>query len=363
MGDDLNDGTTEVRLDLLLVAPDLTIGRALKRMDESGDRIVIVVDEIGRLLGVATDGDVRRWILAGKSLDEPISAVANTSPIVLPAGHSSDQARGLILEHRIDCIPVVDSGSRVVGLERWVDLIETKRRKYAPIDLPVVIMAGGEGTRLAPFTKVLPKPLVPVGDKPIVEHIIERFTDAGCSRFYLSVNYKANLIRAYFSDFEHDFELRYLDEEQPLGTAGSLSLLRGKMDDAFFVSNCDILIDADYADFYRFHKEGGHAISLIASMKELAVPYGVCDIAPGGALTRILEKPEYNFLVSTGLYLLEPSVLNDIEPGVHLNITDLMNDYIARGISVGVYPVSERSWMDMGQWDEFQKMLDGMGMR
>ena len=332
-------------------------------MDETGDRIVIVVNDDRTLSGVATDGDIRRWILSGRSLDGIITEVMNRSPIVLSEGYSDDVARELIARHRIECIPVLDAAGRVVGALRWLDLFETKRRSQGHVELPVVIMAGGEGTRLAPFTKVLPKPLVPVGDKPIIEHIMERFAEIGSTEFHVSVNYKAALIKAYFADIDTPWRISYVEEPEPLGTAGSLALLRGSITSTFFVSNCDILIDADYADFYKFHREGGHRISLVASMKEVVVPYGVCEIAPGGSLTRILEKPEYNFLVSTGLYLLEPDVLEDIPVGRFLNITDLMNEYIARGETIGVYPVSERSWMDMGQWDEFQKMLDGMGVR
>jgi dTDP-glucose pyrophosphorylase len=347
----------------LLIAPTATIGRALKQMDETGDRMVLVVDDEHRLVGVATDGDIRRWILSGCSLDGIITEVMNRSPIVLSEGYTDEEARELITERRIDCIPVLDAAGRVVGALRWLDVFETRRRSHGHVDLPVVIMAGGEGTRLAPFTKVLPKPLVPVGDKPIIEHIMERFAEVGSSEFYVSVNYKAALIKAYFADIDSPWHIDYLEEPEPLGTAGSLAMLKGRVASTFFVSNCDILIDADYADFYKFHREGGHRISLVASMKEVVVPYGVCEIAPGGSLTRIVEKPEYNFLVSTGLYLLEPDALDDIPTGKFLNITDLMNDYIARGETIGVYPVSERSWMDMGQWDEFQKMLDGMGVR
>jgi NDP-sugar pyrophosphorylase family protein len=305
---------------------------------------------------------VRRWILAGCSIEEPVSTVTTTDPLVLRPGESAAQARDVIAENQIDILPVVDETGRVVSVVRWMDFFGVPRRKHGTITAPVVIMAGGVGSRLAPFTDVLPKPLVPVGGKPIVERIMERFADSGCREFYLSVGYKAGLIRAYFADAEHDYDLEFVQEEQALGTAGSLSLLRGRLAVPFFVSNCDILVDADYADLYKFHTESGNRISIVASMKEFTVPYGVCEIAAGGALTRMIEKPEYNFFVSTGLYVLAPDVLEDIRDGEHLHITDLLNRYVEGGERVGVYPVSERAWMDMGQWDEFRRMSEGLGV-
>lgn len=345
----------------ILIPPTISTVAALRRMDETGEKILFVTDEERRLLGVVTDGDIRRLVLRGESLDTPISEAMNCSPHVVRAGFDVETAREVMLSQRVESLPVIDEQGRVVGAVRWIDLFEEARRERERVELPVVIMAGGEGTRLAPFTKVLPKPLVPVGDRPMVEHVMERFADAGCSEFYLSVNYKASLIKAYFADAVHPYEIRYLEEEHPLGTAGSLSLLAGRIDTPFFVSNCDILVDADYAEFYRFHREGEHRISLIASMKDFVVPYGSCEITNGGSLVRILEKPRYSLLVSTGLYLFEPDVLKEIPPNEHLHITDLMNACIARGESVGVYPVSEFSWTDMGQLEELQKMIDGPG--
>jgi len=170
-------------------------------------------------------------------------------------------------------------------------------------------MAGGEGTRLYPFTKILPKPLVPIGDKPILEIIINRFYEYGCTNFNLSVNYKSNIIKAYFSDFKHNYKINYIHEKKPLGTAGSLHILQNRIRKTFFVSNCDILIDADYADILKFHKQSKNKITLVTSMKHFTIPYGICEIGDGGALKNINEKPEQDLLVNTGLYVLEPEVL------------------------------------------------------
>ncbi len=345
----------------LLIAPGEPISTALRQMDESGDKILFVVDPGRHLLGVATDGDIRRWLIAGNGLDRPISEAMNASPITLRVGHAPDAAQEALVRHSIECVPVTDSDGVVVSATRWVDLFEQPRATPEQIGLPVVIMAGGEGGRLSPFTKVLPKPLIPVGGTPIVELIIERFRAHGCREFYLSVNYKANLIKAYFADLAPDYEMHYLEETAPLGTAGSLSLLRD-IDSTFFVSNCDILIDADYANVLRFHRESGNAVTLVASAKNFTIPYGVCETGPQGRLTGISEKPAFDFLVSTGMYVLEPSVLDDIPGDRVFHITELINSYVEAGKAVGVYPVSEKSWLDMGQWEELNKMRSHLGL-
>ena len=246
---------------------------------------------------------------------------------------------------------------KVISCLWWTDLFDSKPDNPESLKLPVVIMAGGEGTRLAPFTKILPKPLMPMGDKPIIEVIINRFYDYGCNDFYLSLNYKSNIIKAYFSDFEHKYKINYILENKPLGTAGSLYLLKKKIKKTFFVSNCDILIEADYADILKFHYQRKNKITLVSSMKNFMIPYGVCQIKDGGILRSIREKPEYDFLVNTGMYVLEPSVLSDVPRNQFYTITDLINDYLKKNEKVGVYPVSDKSWLDMGQFEELQEMI------
>jgi NDP-sugar pyrophosphorylase family protein len=211
--------------------------------------------------------------------------------------------------------------------------------------------------RLNPFTKILPKPLMPIGEKPIIEIIINRFFDYGCKDFYLSLNYKSNIIKAYFSDFEHEYKINYILENKPLGTAGSLHLLKNMIKKTFFVSNCDILIEADYADILKFHYQRKNKITLVSSMKNFTIPYGVCEIQNGGILKNIREKPEYDFLVNTGMYVVEAAVLADIPKNQFYNITELINDYLKKGEKVGVYPVSEKSWIDMGQFEALQETL------
>jgi len=235
-------------LERALVAPDLPLSEGLRRLDEFGRKVIFVADGERRLLGVVTDGDVRRWIIAGNELDRPVSEIMNSEPIHLAAGFAPEEARELFSVHGVDCIPVLDAQDHVVTAVWWVDMLESKAVALAPLGIPLVVMAGGQGSRLAPYTKVLPKPLLPIGEVPIVELIIDRFVQHGCTEVYLTVNYMANLIKAYFKDVSRDYEVHFVDEPEPLGTAGSLSMLRGAIGSTFFVTNCDVLIEADYAD-------------------------------------------------------------------------------------------------------------------
>jgi len=326
-------------------------------MDVRGEKTLVVADGHQKLLGTVTDGDIRRWILKGKSLSENLTKVMNPSPITLKEGFIKAEAKELLLKHLIECLPVVDTANKVINCVFWTDLFDNKFNISKSLKAPVVIMAGGEGARLHPFTKILPKPLMPLGDKPIIETIIDRFQDHGCNDFYLSLNYKSNLIKAYFSDFEHQYKINYVLENKPLGTAGSLHYLKNKIKKTFFVSNCDILIEADYADILNFHRRKRNKITLVSSMKNFTIPYGVCEIQSGGILKSIREKPEYDFLVNTGMYVLEPSILAHVPVGRFYNITDLINDYLEKGEKVGVYPVSEKAWLDIGQFEELQETL------
>lgn len=341
----------------LLIKPGSTIKQALKQMDVMGEKTLIVVDERNGIAGTITDGDIRRWILKGKSLNDSLANAMNRRPLTIKEGFAKEDAKDLMLKRQVECLPVVDGEKRVIASLSWIDLFKNNPKKLGSLKLPVVIMAGGEGARLHPFTKVLPKPLMPIGDKPIIEIIINKFFDYGCSDFYLSLNYKSNIIKAYFSDFEHKYKINYVLESKPLGTAGSLHLLKNRIKKTFFVSNCDILIEADYADMLKFHRERKNKITLVSSMKNFTIPYGVCEIESGGVLRDIREKPEYDFLVNTGMYILDASVLDDIPRNRFYNITDLISDYIGKNEKVGVYPVSEKSWLDMGQFEALQEML------
>lgn len=335
----------------LLIEEDRTVLEAMRQLDETGRRILFIAPG-GRLQAVITDSDVRRHILRGGSLDAPVRGMANYHPKSVPVGQRGG-ARQLLLRYSIDALPVLGRGGEIIEVIFEGDLNVNTHPKA---DLPVVIMAGGLGTRLYPYTKILPKPLIPVGELPIAEHIIRRFKAAGCRRFTLVVNYKKNMIKSYFNELEKDYELEYADEDAPLGTGGGLSLLKGKVTTPFFLTNCDVLIDADFGDLYRFHRQKGNLITVVCAFKHITIPYGVIRLDKKGEIESVTEKPEMNFLTNTGLYVVEPRVIEELQPGVAVGFPDIMERYRAAGEKVGVYPVSENSWMDMGQLEELENM-------
>lgn len=345
------------KLNSMSVYPEMNIKQALKRMDESGEKTLFVIDEKRRLIGTVTDGDIRKWIIKRTSLAKKISKVMNPKPSFLREGYSEEDAKKMMVSKVIECIPVVDDQMRIISSVRWLDIFDGAAKRHKAIKAPVIIMAGGEGTRLSPFTNILPKPLMPVGERPIIELIMDRFNEFGCKEFYLSLNYKSNIISAYFSEHRYGSNISYIYEEKPLGTAGSLRLIKNKVKTTFFVTNCDIIVKADYRDIYNFHKDRENVLTLIVSLKHYTVPYGICEIEQGGVLKCIKEKPEYDFLVNTGFYIMEPEALGMIPNNSSYSMTDLIDDCIRKGKKIGVYPVSDKSWLDMGQFEALQDML------
>lgn len=347
----------------LLISSEISVKESIKIMDDTAHKILIIINDCKEVKGVVTDGDVRRFILKNGNLDESVFCIANKNPIIFKEGYDQKELKKLMSEKFIEAIPIIDNTNKLINICFWHDFFEEKQSYYEKIKTPVVIMAGGKGTRLYPYTKILPKPLIPIGEKPIVEIIIDRFRAYDCKEFYISVNYKATMIKAYFNDIEKDYLINYIQEEKPLGTAGSLHLLKNNLKTTFFVSNCDVLIDANYSDMLKYHKEKNNKITMIASLKHYVIPYGVVEINEKELLKNIKEKPEFSFLVNTGMYILEPDVLTDIPENQFFHITDLINSYIKKGKNVGVYPISEKSWMDMGQIEELQDMLGKFGVK
>lgn len=350
------------KISQILIGPDDTIKHAFKKMDDAGSKIVFVVGKENSLIGALSDGDIRRWILKGGHISAKAEAVMARHPKYLKEGHSQEMAKELVVDKRFECVPVVDAQKRITGAVWWHDFFKDKAHKTAKLNLPVVIMAGGKGARLAPITNILPKPLMPIGDKPITQHIMERFANYGCRKVYMSINFKAKLIKAYFSDVSMDYDLDFIEEPKPLGTAGSLYLLKREIKKTFFLTNCDVLIDADYSDILKFHRERGNKISIVGSMKHFTIPYGTCEIKNGGDLLAVREKPEYDFLVNTGMYIIEPEVLKLIPNKVFMHMTELIAKCLENGVKMGVYPISEKSWVDMGQWEQLQETLERMGV-
>jgi len=338
----------------IFIEKNISIKEAIKRLDATGRKILLVVEE-NILIGTVTDGDVRRWILKNGDLNFEVHNIMNKSPIYLDISEKH-LAKELIKERHLEAVPILDNNKKVIDIISWND--SSVSNVCDNISTPVVIMAGGKGTRLYPYTKILPKPLIPIGDISIAERILNRFVKFGCTNFYLTVNYKKNMIKAYFDELEKNYEISYVEEENFLGTGGSLSLLKGKINESFFVSNCDVLVDANYSDILNYHKENKNLITMVTSLKNYQIPYGVIKLSNQGQIVETTEKPEYDYLVNTGFYVLEPETLNDVPKDTFFHITDLINKYIEDGKKVGTYPITENAWLDMGEMKEMDRMME-----
>jgi dTDP-glucose pyrophosphorylase len=344
----------------LLINTNRSLKYALRQLNLSGEKCLIVIDDDEKYLGTLSDGDVRNAILNREGINQPIQPVYNdNSTFLLEGEYTKKEVKQVFLKNKYDLIPVIDKSNNVVDVLTWTKIFENgKNQVNKSLDVPVVIMAGGKGTRMEPFTKVLPKPLIPVGDKTIIEHIIERFTVIGCSEFYLTVNHKSKIMKAYFEELQPDYLVHFVDEENPLGTGGSLSLLKGQFDKPFFVSNCDIIVKADCSSLYEFHRKGEYDVTLVASAKDYIIPYGTCELNGNGHLSHINEKPKYDFLINTGLYVVNPKMIDIIPNNKFYHITHLIEDAIKQGYKVGVFPVDDDSWVDVGQWSEYKKAAE-----
>lgn len=346
-----------------LVPRDHTIRQAMERLEKTEEKIVFVVDEDSRLIGSLTDGDIRRWILSDGDLKAQVLQVCNRAPCVVHDGFGTDQIRAEMILKNLICIPVVNSSREIIRLVFWKELFQSDAAsvRKRTLNLPVVIMAGGLGTRLAPFTNVLPKPLIPVGDRTVIEIIIDQLHQYGLNQFILSINYKSKIIKSFFEELSPPYSVSFLEEREQRGTAGSLRELYSPVAQSLIVTNCDIVIQADLAELVSFHEDNRHDLTLVASVKDYHIPYGVCELEKGGSLARIAEKPQYSFLVNTGMYIVRRDRLNLIPEHAKYDMTDFIEQVKADGGSVGVFPISEKAWIDTGEWTEYRKALDSLG--
>lgn len=336
---------------------DQSILNALKLMDSSKTKLLFVFDE-KKFVGLLTIGDIQRAILKDVVLASSIFTILDKNKVYASVDEPVEDIKKKMSKLRAESMPVIDENGNLVKVYSWKDLFGSKIQAECPaLNIPVVIMAGGLGSRLAPLTNIYPKPLIPIGEKTIVESIMDKFVRYNCHDFYMSVNYKADTIKNYFDFISNpEYNVSYFQEDKPMGTAGSLRLLKDKIGSTFFVSNCDILIEEDYANILEYHRSNKNELTVVAAVKTISIPYGTIITGENGLLESIEEKPTLSFKINTGLYILEPSLLNDI-PDEFFHITHLMEKLKAQGRRVGVYPISQNDWKDMGDWNEYLKLV------
>lgn len=334
---------------------------ALKKLDKASEKILFVIDSEKRLLGTITDGDIRRYILKGKSLENSLKEVYHNQPAYIMKGKFLLDEVKEKFKHSVKALPVLDDKKRVIDIITRDQIFSESEIAIAlrgEIDVPVVIMAGGKGTRLEPFSKIFPKPLIPIGDTPIVEIIINEFKKYGVREFCLILNYKGEMIKSYFTHMEKDYDIKYIWEDDYRGTAGSLKLLEAEIGDVFIVSNCDVIVKANFEEVVNFHKEQNALLTVLSSIQHHKIPYGVVRFKDGGEVIDIIEKPEYSLTINAGVYVLSKDVLKFIPPKSRLDMTDLIKSLIENNKKVIIYPINENDYIDIGQWEEYKKAIE-----
>lgn len=348
----------QTKLKSLLISPDTTIKEAMQKLNETSERILFVVDRKEKLLGTVTDGDIRTGLINGLEFTDHIRKVMYKQFISVRYDSPDIQrnVKRLMIQYKIEQIPVLNEDGVIIDVCLWTDLLGERRYIEAEkLENIVVIMAGGKGTRLDPFTRILPKPLIPIGNKPVIELIMESFHRYGFYRFTYSLNYKKEYIKLFLKENKAPYSITWVEEDDYSGTAGSLSLLKNKVNHTFFVTNCDSLLSIDYLDALKWHKANKAAMTIIGCHNEVKIPFGVLQFN-NGILDKILEKPVHDMIINTGVYVMEPRVLAYLSRKKRMDMNELI-DILVRKEKVAVYPIYG-GWIDIGQWEDYRKSVE-----
>jgi dTDP-glucose pyrophosphorylase len=342
------------RLEKILIPGDATVRQAIESIDAGAIEIALVVGDRGELAGTVTDGDVRRALLRGVALDDSIDPIMHRTPVTAPAGTDRAALLQLMTERAVDQIPLISEG-QVVDIAFIRDLVREGEMVGHEPGHPVVLMAGGRGQRLRPLTEQTPKPMLPVGGRPLLERVLEQVRDAGFSRVLMAINYRADVIEKHFGDGSRfGVEIAYLREDRPLGSAGALRLAGTELDRPFVVMNADLLTNVNLAALMRFHREEDNAVTVGVRQYVLELPYGVVEL-DGTRLVALREKPKASYLVNTGVYAVNPSVLSLMpDSDEPFDMTDVIDAGLSNGLRVGGFPLREY-WLDIGQLSDYER--------
>ena len=347
----------------LVIDQQASIKESLVKLEKNKEKCLLVVSKNGVFIGTLNDGDIRRAIIKGANVDAKIKNYVHKKPFYLVPDDlrtkkGSELAR-LVKSKKsqhIDVIPVLNKKKKIIDLVTADKLSTNVYNNKSLNKVPLIIMAGGKGTRLKPFTDIFPKPLMPVNNLPAIEHIINYFEKSGVKRIYLTLNYKKKLIKSYFEDNKLH-KLKYVEEKKALGTAGSIGLFKNKIKSNFFVCNCDTITKINLVKFYEYHLRGKFDITLTVATKKHGFPYGSCKLDKKGNFTKIIEKPFTNHLVNIGLYLIKPNIINMVSGKTISNMDELLTKAKKRRKKIGVFPVNDDSWIDVGEWSEYNKLI------
>jgi dTDP-glucose pyrophosphorylase len=339
-----------------LITENDTISNCSLKMNKNNSSFLIVVNQKKLLLGTFSMGDLRNALYHGAKLNSHIIKYYNTKPtFVFKKNYNLQNLKKIFLSKQISVIPIVDTKRKIIGTVSKENVFKFKEEKIPKIDLPVVIMSGGKGSRLKPFSDILPKALIPLNNKTVLERIIENFLGFGVKKIFIITNYKSNIIKSYFDEKKYKRKLKFIEEPKELGTAGGLKLIYKELKENFLVTNCDVLHDFNYEDFVKFHIYNKFHMSVVGSFKSYSIPYGICELDKNGILNKIDEKPKKNMLINTGFYIIKKKLLKYIPKNKFFHITDLISKAKSEKNKIGLFPINDNNWSDVGEWSEYYK--------
>lgn len=335
------------------INPNTKISNAILKLRKTGDKCLVVVDKNLRVLGTLTDGDLRLAIVNGTNLNNSVEKFYNKKPKILYEKDISNKllVSELFTKYGINLIPVLKRKklSKIITWSQFYSNTEAPKKVF-----DLVVMAGGRGTRLLPFTKVLPKPLIPINDKPIISHILNFFKKGNLRNTWITVNFKSSILKTYLDALEKKLKISYINEKKPLGTIGSVGLIpEKKISENFIVTNCDILIDDNVNSILNYHINQQSDMTIIVVKKKYKIPYGTCIVGGKGNFLKIIEKPEYSFFVNTGFYIINKKLIKFIKKNKYQDINEFINKMKKLKKKINCYPIKEKNWKDFGQWEEY----------
>lgn len=344
------------RVESVSISLTMSLLEALRQMEKAKTRLLMVFDN-GRFQGMLSSGDIQRALISGGKLDDAINAYYRRRNTLAFKGDNFLEIRNKMLAGKIEFMPVLDADDNIADVIFWDELFPAGQRFETglPEDCSALIVAGGKGTRLAPVTHVIPKPLLLLGDRPVIQHIVESLYRQGVKSFYISVYHQAELIKSFFNSLEPlPYKVTFIDEREQLGTGGSVFNLP-LWDTAGFVSNADIILDYPLADIHNFHLAGSFDLTIVAAMVETEIPYGIVESDENGNFISMAEKPSHTHKVNTGFYIVNPSVQGLAAPGTFLDFNQLIIMAKERGLRIGVFSIPGSNWIDMGNWKDYKE--------
>lgn len=344
-----------MNINSLLISYNSSLKDCLRKLNKVGSKSLIVIEPGQKIKGVISDGDIRKNLLKGYKLSKTIKQIYNKNPIYFFKNkYDEKKLKKIFSRNKIDIIPIVDQNLKVIKIYQWDYFFKDSKNKN--FSLPVVIMAGGKGKRMRPFTEVLPKPLLPFSGKTVIEKIIDNFIKFNFKNINVIINYKTDILKSFLNNIQP--KIKIVEEKKYLGTIGGLKLLKNKNHKNLIISNCDTICDLDLENLLNFHKKKDNYLTAVVSNKKFNIPYGSCVTDANGQLLKIEEKPKIDIFSLTGIYVIKTKSLNSIPKNTYYDVNNLINTLLQNKKKVGVFPIDEKKWTDVGEWKFYLENLN-----